>query len=49
MPILLRPARGSLAAMASPATRVTIAPTVRQATRSSWQTVDFEAWVASQA
>src|SRR5436190_24382324 len=44
-----RSAKRSVAAWASATTRVMIAPTVRQATRSSCPTADLEVWVASQA
>jgi hypothetical protein len=42
-------AKRSTVASMSAWTRVTIAPTVRQATRSSSVTADFEHWMASQA
>jgi hypothetical protein len=47
MPIRRRPAKRSVPASASATTRVTIEPTVRHATRSSWRTADFEQWVTS--
>jgi hypothetical protein len=49
MPIRTRPSKGSLAARASATTRVTIAPTVLQATRISCTTAVLEVCVASQA
>ncbi len=42
-----RLAKRSVAASASATTRVRIEPTVRQATRSSSLTADFEQWVTS--
>ena len=44
-----QPSNGSRAVRASPTTCPAIAPTVRQATRITTTTADFEVWVASQA
>lgn len=49
IPMRRRPAKRSVARSASAHTRSTTAPTVRQATRISRVTVDFEVRVASQA
>jgi hypothetical protein len=49
MPIRRSPAKRSRLASASATTRVTIRPTVAQATRSSSPTACLEVWTASQA
>ena len=49
MPIRRSPAKRSRLASASATTRVTMRPTVAQATRSSSPTACLEVWTASQA